>query len=194
MSAAQVQAQRQTIGRAAHALAPAVNLAGGGECDVSSAAGMLRLELLVHGRLIQLGREAVRNLATEVGTGYQGPRVKRGKVVFRFKGNRPKTVPGRYGTVTVKRAYYASGSGEIRVPLDEQQWRARLRQGGAAVIDELRQVRDAHRAHGDDIQRQINYLEANRERMNYQRHRNDHLPIGSGTVESACKHVVAARM
>ena len=98
---------------------------------------MLRLELLVHGRLIQLGREAVRNLATEVGTGYQGPRVKRGKVVFRFKGNRPKTVPGRYGTVTVKRAYYASGSGEIRVPLDEQQWRARLRQGGAAVIDEL---------------------------------------------------------
>ena len=155
---------------------------------------MLRLELLVHERLIQLGREAVRNLATEVGTGYQGPRVKRGKVVFRFKGNRPKTEHGRYGPVAVQRAYYASGSGEIRVPLDEQQWRARLRQGGAAVIDELRQVRAAHRAHGDDIQGQINYFEANRERMNYQRYRNAHLPIGSGTVESACKHVVAARM
>ena len=73
-------------------------------------------------------------------------------------------------------------------------WRARLRQGGAAVIDELRQLRDAHRAHGDAIQGALNYFEANRERMNYRRYRKDHLPIGSGTVESACKHVVAARM
>ena len=62
------------------------------------------------------------------------------------------------------------------------------------MIDDLRQVRDAQRAHGDDMQREINYFEANRERMDYQRCRNDHLPIGSGTVESACKHVVAARM
>ena len=44
------------------------------------------------------------------------------------------------------------------------------------------------------MQREINYFEANRERMDYQRCRNDQLPIGSGTVESACKHVVAARM
>ena len=62
------------------------------------------------------------------------------------------------------------------------------------MIDELRQVRDAQRPHGADMQRAINYFEANRERMDYQRYRNDHLPIGSGTVESACKHVVAARM
>ena len=399
-----------------------VKLADGGECDVSSAVGMLRLELRVHEHLIQLGRQAVQHLATEVGTGYQGPRMKRGKGVFRFKGNRPKTVHGLYGPVTLTRAYYASGSGETWVPLDEQlgigdgqtpaceyhlaqfaglgpyqrslshfhtifrpagvdkislhksecmvdalgarlerqrqqeieelfrhagsvevadeivgtmvvgidagkvptkgnqrvdddnrtrydrefrdvkvasvselefdevhqearcsktsyvlgiehaddffpriwvemnrrsddlsklrlvfigdgaewiwrrvadiedadsvhildfchavdhlaevckllhgqgteqfdtrlkQWRARLRQDGAAVIDDLRQVRDAQRAHGDDMQREINYFEANRERMDYQRYRNDQLPIGSGTVESACKHVVAARM
>ena len=63
-----------------------------------------------------------------------------------------------------------------------------------AVIDELRQLRDAHRAHGDAIQGELNYFEANRDRMNYRRYRKDHLPIGSGTVESACKHVVAARM
>ena len=383
---------------------------------------MLRLELLVHEYLIRLGRETVQSLATEAGTGYQGPRVKRGKVVYRFKGNRPKTVHGLYGTVTVQRAYYASGSGETWVPLDEQlgigdgqtpaceyhlaqfagqgpyqrslshfhtifrpdgvdkislhktehmvsalgqrlelqrqqeiedlfqhdgsvavankitgtmvvcidagkvptkgnqrvdndkrkrydrefrdvkvasiaqlkwdevrqeancsnisyvlgiehaddffqriwvemqrrsdhlrqlrlvfigdgaewiwrrvadignadsvhildfchavdhlaevckvlygqgteqfdkqlqQWRDRLREGGAAVIDELRQLRDADRDHGDDIQGEINYFEANRERMNYQQYREDHLPIGSGTVESACKNVVAARM
>ena len=56
----------------------------------------------------------------EVGSGYQGPRVKRGKVVFRFKGKRPKTVHGLYGPVTLTRAYYASGNGETWVPLDEQ--------------------------------------------------------------------------
>ena len=97
-----------------------VKLAGGAECAASSAAGMLRLELGVHERLIQLGREAVQNLAAEVGSGYQGPRVKRGKVVFRFKGKRPKTVHGLYGPVTLTRAYYASGNGETWVPLDEQ--------------------------------------------------------------------------
>ena len=30
--------------------------------------------------------------------------------------------------------------------------------------------------------------------MNYRQYREQHLPIGSGTVESACKNVVAARM
>ena len=396
---------------------------GDGEFEVHSPAAMLRLELRVHDYLMQLGREVVWNLAAEVGSGYQGPRVKRGKVVLRFKGNRPRTVHGLYGPVTVQRAYYASGGGETWVPCDEQlgigggqtpacefhlgqfaghgpyqrslhhfhtifrpsgvdqlslhkteqlvdalgrrleqqrqqeikelfdrdgevavsaeitgtmvvcidagkaptkgnervdddgrtrydrefrdvkvasismlewdevqqqarcrntsyvlgiehadeffrriwvemnrrshdlrrlhivfigdgadwiwhraaqignsdsvyildlchavehlakvakllygegsdqfaarlqQWRRKLRAGGAAdVIDELRQLRDANRDHGDAIQRQINYLTANLPRMQYQQYRQAHLPIGSGTVESACKHVVAARM
>ena len=369
-----------------------------------------------------LAREAVRSLATEAGTGYQGRRVKRGKVVLRFKGIRPKTVHGRYGPVTLERAYYASGSGETWVPLDDQmgiadgqtpaceyhlaqfvgqgpyqrslrhfhtifrpagtdtislhkaesmvdalgqrlqaqrqqeikelfegggnvavaaeitgtmvvcidagkvptkgneridddkrkrydrefravkvasisalewdevreqahcsntsyvlgiehadefferiwvemnrrshdltqlrlvfigdgaewiwnrvpalkhadsvlildfchavehlevckvlygpgtaqfdtqlkQWRARLREGGgAAVIYDLEQLRDAHREHGDELQGALNYFAANRKRMNYRQYRQDHLPIGSGTVESACKNVVAARL
>ena len=46
--------------------------------------------------------------------------MKRGKGVFRFKGNRPKTVHGLYRPVTLTRAYYASGSGETWVPLDER--------------------------------------------------------------------------
>ena len=62
------------------------------------------------------------------------------------------------------------------------------------MIDELRQLRDANRDQGDAIQRQINYLAANLPRMKYQQYRQAHLPIGSGTVESACKNVVAARM
>ena len=46
----------------------------------------------------------------------------------------------------------------------------------------------------DSIQGEIKYFEANRGRMNYRQYRQQHLPIGSGTVESACKNVVAARM
>ena len=55
-------------------------------------------------RLIQLGREAVQSLAAEEGSGYHGPRVERGKVVFRFKRKRSKTVHGLYGPVTLTRS------------------------------------------------------------------------------------------
>ena len=95
------------------------NRAGADKCAASSSAGMLQVEQLVHESLMETGRQVVQDLATETDTGYLGPRLKRGKVVFRFKGNRPKTVHGRYGPVTVLHAYYASGSGELWVPLDE---------------------------------------------------------------------------
>ena len=108
----------------AHIVEHVKHAAGGagddGEFEVTSPAAMLRLELQVHDFLMQLGREVVWNLAAEVGSGYQGPRVKRGTVVLRFKGNRPRTVHGLYGPVTVQRAYYASGGGETWVPCDEQ--------------------------------------------------------------------------
>ena len=99
-----------------------MELRNSADADVaSSATGMLRLELVVHQCLMEMGRQVVQDLAQQAGTGYQGRRVKRGKVVFRFKGNRAKTVHGLYGPVTVERAYYyASGSGETWVPLDEQ--------------------------------------------------------------------------
>jgi hypothetical protein len=42
--------------------------------------------------------------------------------------------------------------------------------------------------------RGIGYFEENRHRMNYPEYRAKNLPIGSGVVESACKHVVASRM
>jgi hypothetical protein len=41
--------------------------------------------------------------------------------------------------------------------------------------------------------RNIGYFEDNRERVNYPMYREQGLPIGSGMVESACKHVVASR-
>jgi hypothetical protein len=42
--------------------------------------------------------------------------------------------------------------------------------------------------------RGIGYFEDNQQRMNYPEYRARKLPIGSGVVESACKHVVASRM
>ena len=41
--------------------------------------------------------------------------------------------------------------------------------------------------------RNVGYFEENRERMNSPAYRAQGLPIGSGVVESACKHVVASR-
>ena len=43
-------------------------------------------------------------------------------------------------------------------------------------------------------QRNIGYFEENRARMNYPLCRAQGLPLGSGVVESGCKHVVADRM
>ena len=58
------------------------------------------------------------------------------------------------------------GEGTDRFAARLQQWRRKLRTGGAAdVIDELRQLWDANRDQGDAIQRQINYLTANLPRM-----------------------------
>ena len=76
-------------------------------------------------------------------------------------------------------------------------WRGMLRESrGAAVIEELTKLRDSgeHPALRDDLQGEIDYFTANRQRMDYRRYRELGLPIGSGTVESACKNVVAARM
>ena len=42
--------------------------------------------------------------------------------------------------------------------------------------------------------RNIGYFEENQGRMDYPRYRAENLPIGSGAVESACKHVVATRL
>lgn len=42
--------------------------------------------------------------------------------------------------------------------------------------------------------RNVGYFEDNQQRMNYPEYRAKNLPIGSGVVESACKHVVASRM
>jgi hypothetical protein len=42
--------------------------------------------------------------------------------------------------------------------------------------------------------RNIGYFEENRGRMDYPRYRAENLPIGSGVIESSCKHVVGDRL
>ena len=76
-------------------------------------------------------------------------------------------------------------------------WRQMLWDGAVdALISELRHLRDGplRGTKGDRIQREINYFKHNRRRMDYPRYRDMKLPIGSGTVESGCKHVVAKRL
>ena len=94
---------------------------GGGVCGAATdAEGMLQLELTVQESLVRLGRAAVRRLVKEVGTGHQGSEVNHDGQTYCFKGYRPRTVHGLYGTVTIRRAYYATGSGAGLAPLDEQ--------------------------------------------------------------------------
>ncbi len=46
----------------------------------------------------------------------------------------------------------------------------------------------------EDVRQALGYLFHNRRRMNYAAYRQSGYPIGSGTIESACKTVVQARM
>ena len=75
-------------------------------------------------------------------------------------------------------------------------WRTALHNGKVTnLIAQLRRLRDRHRgAKRQMLQGEINYFQENKERMRYDRYRRMQLPIGSGTVESACKNVIGGRM
>jgi len=78
-----------------------------------------------------------------------------------------------------------------------KRWKATLFAGKVQkFLQELRQIRDTakYRAHRDFIQGEINYFTDNKDRMHYDRYRACRLPIGSGTIESACKNVIGGRM
>ncbi len=71
-----------------------------------------------------------------------------------------------------------------------------LRGKATVVIEEFTQMLAG--AQTDErrkvLRLQIGYLRDNLQRMNYPRYRRMRLPIGSGTVESACKNVIGGRM
>jgi hypothetical protein len=61
-----------------------------------------------------------------------------------------------------------------------------------AVITALKA--EAERPKGEAAADEIHYFETNKERMRYDQFRAAGYPIGSGTVESACKRLIAARI
>lgn len=76
-------------------------------------------------------------------------------------------------------------------------WKATLWAGKVEkFLHELHEIRDMaeHRQYRDLIQGQIDYFTNNKVRMKYDAYRASRLPIGSGTIESACKNVIAGRM
>jgi hypothetical protein len=78
-----------------------------------------------------------------------------------------------------------------------KRWKAMLWAGKVLrFLEELHQMRDApqYSAYRDFIQGKIDYFTDNKERMHYDAYRAARLPIGSGTIESACKNVIAGRM
>ncbi len=78
-----------------------------------------------------------------------------------------------------------------------KRWKAALFAGKVeGFLQELHQIRDGgeHAAIRDFIQGKIKYFTDNRGRMKYNVYRAFRLPIGSGTIESACKNVIGGRM
>ena len=76
-----------------------------------------------------------------------------------------------------------------------KRWKAMLFAGKPQkVLQELHKVRDSAKygPHRDFIQGEINYFNDNKKRMRYDLYRASKLPIGSGTIESACKNVIGA--
>jgi hypothetical protein len=51
-----------------------------------------------------------------------------------------------------------------------------------------------HRAKGEAVQKALTYFTNNQDRMRYDRYRARGLQIGSGSIESGCKHVIAHRL
>jgi hypothetical protein len=76
-----------------------------------------------------------------------------------------------------------------------KRWEKELWEGRVeAVIVALNRESQREGAEGEAARAQIHYFEANKHRMRYSKYRAAGYPIGSGTVESACKRLIGARM
>jgi hypothetical protein len=78
-----------------------------------------------------------------------------------------------------------------------RKWKELIYEGKVEkVIDKLKKIREKSRNESirELIQKEINYFEVNKDRMRYDKYRKMKLPIGSGTIESACKNVIGGRL
>ncbi len=64
------------------------------------------------------------------------------------------------------------------------------------VINKLKKIQEKSRNESirEMLRKEINYFEVNKDRMRYDKYRKMKLPIGSGTIESACKNVIGGRL
>ena len=89
---------------------------------------------------------------------------------------------------------YGEGSEKFKAMF--KKWSDKLYMGKAKyIITQLEKLIKTKRgALRQMLKKEINYLSVNKERMQYDLYRIWELPIGSGTVESACKNLVGSRM
>jgi hypothetical protein len=95
---------------------------------------------------------------------------------------------------------YPEGSAELKSWMGRQA--ARLRHGSAwAVIEDLKKELaeipkrgPGNKGRRERLQKTINYLTANKERMNYKKLRDDDLDIGTGIIEGAVRNLVGMRL
>ncbi len=72
-----------------------------------------------------------------------------------------------------------------------QELKSRLKAGGvASIVGEL----EPHREVGEAVAKCIDYFKGNRERMRYDSCGKRGMQIGSGVVESSCRHIVGLRL
>ena len=88
---------------------------------------------------------------------------------------------------------FGQGSAEAEVWMQQRKdelWAGNVK----AVLDALRKLRSRRKGSQEEIRQLKQYLRTHDERMRYQEFREQGAPVGSGTVESACKNVVGSRM
>lgn len=85
------------------------------------------------------------------------------------------------------------GEPQTRAWVEQQKdllWAGQLR----AVLHEVRKLCPRGKPIAEQVWHMVTYIFHNRRRMDYERYRQEGYPVGSGSVESACKVVVQARM
>jgi hypothetical protein len=90
---------------------------------------------------------------------------------------------GIFGQGTVQAKRWVKGC-------EKRLWEGKV----AGVIRVLHKESVREGAEGEAAREQIHYFETNKERMHYNQYRARGYPIGSGTVESACKQLIGARL
>ena len=70
-------------------------------------------------------------------------------------------------------------------------WQSRWKEAVQELEKERRRVRS--KAKRESLRRLVGYIRNNRERIDYARYRELGIPLGSGRVEGACRHLVGKR-